>query len=66
MFASVTPDSAKTIGEQNRVAVEHALKILGIPIVARHLGGSVGRRMIAHASSGLVEIYVVGQKKVDC
>ena len=65
MFFNVSSNSTNTIGEQNRLAVEGALLALGIPIVAKHLGGTAGRRMVVHATSGMVQIQIVGQSIVE-
>lgn len=65
MFAHVSPNPINPIGEQNVAAIEKALKELGIPVVARHLGGTTGRRMIAYAESGVVEIHRIGQQVIE-
>jgi chemotaxis protein CheD len=65
MFSHVLPNSTNTIGEQNIVAVEKILTVLQIPILARHLGGTFGRRMVVDVDSGLVHIHVVGQTVVQ-
>lgn len=65
MFAHVSPNNANTIGEQNVVAVEQALAALEIPILARHLGGTFGRRMVVEAETGIVHIHVIGQPVVQ-
>jgi len=64
MFSHVSPNSINTIGEQNIVAVEKALANFHIPILARHLGGTFGRRMIVEIESGMVQIHIVGQTAV--
>lgn len=65
MFSHVSPNSTNTIGEQNIVAIERTLTVLQIPILARHLGGTFGRRMVVDADSGLVRIHIVGQTVVQ-
>jgi chemotaxis protein CheD len=64
MFSHVSPNSTNSIGEQNIVAVEKALALHHIPILARHLGGVAGRRMIVEIDTGVVQIHVVGQAVV--
>lgn len=62
MFAS---SSARHIGQQNVDACERILADLGIPIVARHCGGTQGRRMSLFTGDGRVLIEVVGQETID-
>jgi chemotaxis protein CheD len=64
MFANVTLGNRQTIGDQNLVAVEQALAGNNIPVLARHLGGTCGRRIIANAETGIVEIHCVGQPPI--
>lgn len=64
MFAHVTPVATRPIGDQNMAAIERILMALDIPIVGRHLGGTVGRRLVADAESGSVEIHIVGQSTI--
>lgn len=65
MFAHVSPNNANTIGEQNIVAVEKTLAAMSIPILARHLGGHSGRRMVVDAETGSLQIHVIGQSVVQ-
>jgi chemotaxis protein CheD len=65
MFANISPVAKNPMGDQNTDAVESALKKWNIPITARHLGGSAGRRMIVHLPTGMVQIHVVGQTVVE-
>ena len=58
MFANVSTISKNSMGEQNTAAVENALKKCNIPITARHLGGSSGRRMVVQLPTGVVQIHV--------
>jgi chemotaxis protein CheD len=44
-------DYSRDIGASNIAAVEAALHAAGIPIVARHMGGTVGRRVDFDAES---------------
>jgi chemotaxis protein CheD len=65
MFSHVSPNSTNTIGEQNIVAVEQALACCQIPILARNLGGTFGRRMVVDVESGVVQIHIVGQTMIE-
>ena len=56
----VSADSSNTIGAQNILAVERLLDELRIPIIGRHCGGELGRRMLLDATTGMVTIDVVG------
>jgi chemotaxis protein CheD len=51
---------AMDIGKRNRDAVEQVLAGLGIPILARDVGGEAGRRMTFDTASGVVSIRVPG------
>ena len=61
MFAHISPNVTNTIGEQNVLAVEKTLAALEIPILGRHLGGTLGRRMVVEVENGVVQIHVIGQ-----
>ena len=65
MFAHVSPNNTNTIGEQNIAAVEKILAAMDIPILARHLGGNAGRRMVVEAETGIVQIHIIGQPIVQ-
>jgi len=65
MFAHVLTINSNTIGDQNIAAVEKSLAALQIPILARHLGGTFGRRMVIDVESSNVQIHVVGQTVVQ-
>ncbi|MDX2037158.1 MAG: chemotaxis protein CheD [Isosphaeraceae bacterium] len=58
MFQSTS--AAMNIGKQNHDAVERILAELGIPIIARDLGGEAGRRLTLDTASGIVSIRVPG------
>jgi chemotaxis protein CheD len=62
MFADTV---AAGVGIQNIEACEQILKELGIPILAKHCGGSQGRRMSLMTSNGRVVIEIVGQDPFD-
>jgi chemotaxis protein CheD len=61
MFSHINPNSTNTIGDQNIAAVEKVLASCQIPIMAKHLRGTFGRRMVLFVETGVVEIHVVGQ-----
>jgi chemotaxis protein CheD len=59
--ASMFPtNTAFDIGRMNRDAVERILGNLGIPVVARDLGGGTGRRLTLDTVSGIVSIKIPG------
>lgn len=53
------------IGEQNQEMVEQLLKALGIPILARHIGGQLGRRMAYDVATGIVTVDIFGHPPVE-
>jgi chemotaxis protein CheD len=53
-------NSALNIGQRNQDAIEGILAELRIPILARDLGGSTGRRLTLDTVSGAVSIKVPG------
>lgn len=62
MFATSGPSS---IGDQNLAAVEQLLKTAGIPVMARHCGGRVGRRVAFEVDTGRVTVEMVGSAPVE-
>ena len=56
---------AANIGVQNIATCEQLLGDLRIPIVARHCGGTQGRRMSLDTSNGKVLIEIVGQETIE-
>jgi chemotaxis protein CheD len=48
------------IGRRNQEAIEQILKTLTIPIIARDVGGSAGRRLTLDTTSGMVTVRVPG------
>jgi chemotaxis protein CheD len=54
------PNSSLNIGQRNQEAIEQILGEWKIPILARDLGGSAGRRLTLDTASGLVAIKVPG------
>lgn len=61
MFQVNTPaESNLNIGRRNQEAIEAILDALKIPIVARDLGGTTGRRLTLDTASGIVAIKVPG------
>jgi chemotaxis protein CheD len=53
-------DSSMNIGQRNQQAIEEILAELKIPILARDLGGSSGRRLTLETASGKVVIRIPG------
>jgi chemotaxis protein CheD len=53
-------DSALNIGRRNQEAIEQILADLRIPVLARDLGGTSGRRLTLDTASGMVAIRVPG------
>ena len=51
---------ALNIGRRNAESVERVLAALGIPVVARDLGGEAGRRLTLDAATGLATIRIPG------
>jgi chemotaxis protein CheD len=53
-------NSGLNIGQRNQDAVEQILNELTIPILARDIGGTSGRRLTLDTTSGIVTIKVPG------
>jgi chemotaxis protein CheD len=62
MFATA---QAGGIGERNVKAVEVILAGLGIPVVARDLGGACGRRVTLETATGRVVVKIPGGAEYD-
>jgi chemotaxis protein CheD len=61
MFQVDTPaDSTLNVGRRNQEAIEAILDALRIPVLARDLGGTTGRRLTLDTVSGIVAIKVPG------
>jgi chemotaxis protein CheD len=59
--ASMFPGGASIdIGKSNRVAAEQILEAIGLPIIARDMGGETGRRLTFHTSTGIVAVKIPG------
>ena len=65
MFSHISRNPTNTIGDQNIVAVEQALAVCQIPILARNLGGTFGRRMVVDVENGAVQIHIIGQPVIQ-
>lgn len=52
--------STLNIGRRNQDAIEAILETLRIPVIARDLGGTAGRRLTVDTVSGIVAIRVPG------
>lgn len=57
---SLQDNSVLHIGQQNQEAIEQILAKLMIPVLARDLGGTSGRRLTLDTTSGIVTIKVPG------
>lgn len=62
MFSTNGPNR---IGDQNLAAVEWHLKSLGIPVLGRHCGGNLGRRMTFFVETGRVTIEILGTPTIE-
>lgn len=51
-----------SIGERNVLAVEKSLEKLGIPLLANHTGGNMGRTMIVDLDTFTVKIRMVNRE----
>jgi chemotaxis protein CheD len=60
MFAAQMTEN--TIGQQNVLALERVLEMLKIPVLGRHCGGELGRRMTLDTETGVVTIDIVGSE----
>jgi chemotaxis protein CheD len=58
-------NSGLNIGQKNREAIEQILAGLTIPILARDLGGTAGRCLTLHTTSGIVTIRIPGGSDYD-
>lgn len=65
MFSSLDKSIISDIGRRNAEAVESHLKSLGIPIVAKDIGGNKGRTMTVDAKDGTVILKVVGSGIIE-
>ncbi len=57
---SPDPDSTLNIGRRNQEAIEQILADLKVPVLARDLGGTSGRRLTLDTTTGIVSIKVPG------
>jgi chemotaxis protein CheD len=60
MDPSIKESSALNIGRRNLEAIEQILRDLAIPVLARDVGGTAGRRLTLDTISGIVTIKVPG------
>ena len=63
----LNPDvnSTLNIGQRNQEAIEQILSDWKIPILARDLGGTAGRRLTLDTSSGMIAIKVPGGSEYE-
>ena len=62
MFQFQTITNTSNIGQRNVEAVEQSLAKLGIPIVAKHVGGTAGRTMIVDLDDFTTMVRIVNQE----
>lgn len=60
LFAFAGTGPRLDVGDRNATAVLDALRRAALPVVARDLGGAIGRTVHLHAGSGLVRVRTVG------
>lgn len=60
MEVNLRESSGLNIGQRNQEAIEHILTQLTIPIMARDMGGTCGRRLTLDTASGIVTVKVPG------
>ena len=53
------------IGDRNVLAVEKKLKEMGIPILASHTGGKIGRTMIVNLDTFVINIRTASKTIID-
>lgn len=64
MFASLMAPGTLNMGERNIIAARHALRALGIPVVAEEVGADFGRSVRFHVAEGRVVVSSVGRDDV--
>jgi len=66
MFAGFSANSVVDIGSRNQTAVIDTLAKAGLKIVARDVGGTSGRKILADLETGLIKImhFNVGEKVI--
>jgi chemotaxis protein CheD len=57
---SARDNAGLNIGQRNQEAIEQILAALSIPIIARDVGGTAGRRLTLDTASGIVTVRVPG------
>lgn len=65
MFSFTEDTSISNIGQRNIWAVEEVLRELGIPILAREVGGKIGRTMIVNLDDFSVDIKTGNREIVN-
>ncbi|HOP75157.1 MAG TPA: chemotaxis protein CheD [Bacillota bacterium] len=65
MFAFKSEDSLLDIGVRNIQSVEEACVKIGIPIVARSVGGKFGRSVLFDLNTGKVYVRTINQGTVE-
>ena len=62
MFKLANDVKSQNVGERNIEAVEKALKELRIPIVAKHVGGNMGRSIFVNVEEMTISIKMVNRE----
>ena len=60
MDPGIRENAGLNIGQRNQEAIEQILNRLTIPIIARDVGGTTGRRLTLDTASGIVTVRVPG------
>ncbi|MGL5633606.1 MAG: chemotaxis protein CheD [Sarcina sp.] len=65
MFKSMDRTFSNEIGKRNIIAVEEALKVNGIRLLGKEVGGYKGRTMIINSNNGVVSIKSLGKNVME-
>lgn len=65
MFKSMDRAFSNEIGKRNVIAVEEALKVNGIRLLGKQVGGNKGRTMIVNPDNGTVIIKSLGKNVTE-
>ncbi len=56
------PTADNGLGERNAVAVKERLRKHNVRLVAEHIGGQKGRRMMLSPNTGEVQVQIIGEE----
>lgn len=65
MFKLKGNAKSQNIGERNILAVEKILKELKIPIIAKHVGGEMGRSLFVDLETFVVSVKMVNRERYE-